>query len=108
MQPKDEITEQNLAIELANSGWLDPINLFKKLNYPDPMETAKMVTLYKINPQMYMQQFFPEQPQSPIQQPQGNPPDMQAQPGSPPPQLSQPAASPALSNVPINSLATPK
>ena len=42
MAPKDDITEINQAIELANSGWLDPINLFKALNYPDPMETAKM------------------------------------------------------------------
>ena len=45
-QGNDEISEMNLAMDLANKGWLDPINLFKRLNYPDPMETAKMVTLF--------------------------------------------------------------
>lgn len=108
MQPKDEITEQNLAIDLANKGWLDPINLFKKLNYPDPMETAKMVTLFKINPQLYMQQFFPE-----------NVPAMQGQPGQNPPDIQQPSppvdeslgadpASPALSQVPLETNAMPQ
>ena len=98
MQPKDEITEQNLAIDLANKGWLDPINLFKKLNYPDPMETAKMVTLYKIDPMAYMQQFFPEnapmvnQPNSPA-----NPPDMNGIPTPSDQTLSAPPASPSLS-----------
>ncbi len=103
MQPKDEISEQNMAIELANAGWLDPINLFKKLNYADPMETAKMVTLFRINPQAYMQVFFPEQ--SGQAAPQGQIPP---QPGTPPPTLSQPQASSALSQVPINSQALPK
>jgi len=109
MQPKDEITEQNLAIDLANKGWLDPINLFKKLSYPDPMETAKMVTLYKIDPMAYMQQFFPEnapmvnQPNAP-----DNPLDMN---GIPTPQeqtLSAPPASSELSQVPLNTAAMPQ
>lgn len=101
MQPKDEITEMNQAVDLANKGWLDPITLFKKLNYSDPMETAKAVTLFKINPQAYMQQYFPET--APTQNPQGNPPDLnQPQPGSPPEPLSQEPASAALSQVPLN------
>lgn len=111
MQPKDEITEQNLAIELANTGWLDPINLFKKLNYPDPMETAKMVTMFKINPQLYFQTFFPEMAQQQKmgqlgQQQQGGqaPPE----PGSPPETLAEPPASSALSQVPISTNALPK
>ena len=108
MQPKDEITEQNLAIELANNGWLDPINLFKKLNYPDPMETAKMVTLFKINPQLYMQAFFPEMaPQQP-EQVQGNPPDVNQIPTPQEVSLSQPPASADLGQVPLNAgVATP-
>lgn len=109
MQPKDEITEQNLAIELANTGWLDPINLFKKLNYPDPMETAKMVTMFKINPQLYFQTFFPEMAQ---QQQMGmgspNPSDIGQQGGSPPQPLSQEPASASLSQVPISTNALPK
>ena len=109
MQPKDEITQQNLAIDLANKGWLDPINLFKKLNYPDPMETAKMVTLYKIDPMAYMQQFFPEnapmvnQPNSPA-----NPPDMNRIPTPSDQTLSAPPASPSLSQVPLSTNALPK
>ena len=61
MQPKDEISEMNMAMDLANKGWLDPINLFKKLNYPDPLETAKMVTMFKLDPMQYMMTYFPEQ-----------------------------------------------
>ena len=101
MQPKDEITEQNLAIDLASKGWLDPINLFKKLNYADPMETAKMVTLYQIDKGAYMQQFFPEM--TPQQAPGiGNPPDMNQIGGTAPQPLSEPQASSALSQVPIS------
>lgn len=109
MQPKDEITEQNLAIDLANKGWLDPINLFKKLNYPDPMETAKMVTLFKIDPAMYMQQFFPEiappQPMGGI----GNPTDigLETQ-GEQTGNLGAPPASPDLGNVPLSTEALPQ
>ena len=109
MKPKDEITEQNLALDLANKGWLDPINLFKKLNYPDPMETAKMVTLYKLDPMQYFQMFFPEA--MPAQQAQpipGNPGDV-AQPPQPQDQsLSQQPASSSLAQVPINSPALPQ
>lgn len=61
MAPKDELSEMQNAINLANAGWLDPINLFKKLNDPDPMNTAKMVTLFKIDPVAYLQQFFPQE-----------------------------------------------
>ena len=109
MQPKDEITEQNLAIDLANKGWLDPINLFKKLNYPDPMETAKMVTLFRTNPQMYMMTYFPEQ--APVQPAGGqpNPTDIRLeQPAQQQPNVSAEPASAALSSVPINSEATPR
>ena len=109
MQPKDEITEQNLAIDLANKGWLDPINLFKKLNYPDPMETAKMVTLFRTNPQMYMMTYFPEQGPVMPQGGQPNPGDIGLeQPAQQQPNISAEPASAALSNVPINTEATPK
>ncbi len=108
MAPKDEITEQNMAIELANSGWLDPINLFKKLNYADPMETAKMVTMFRINPQLYFQNFFPEQPTPPAQQTQPVGGQAPPQPNSPPETLASPPASSALSSVPINNPSLPK
>lgn len=113
MKPKDEVTEQNLAMQLAEGGWLDPISLFKKLDYPDPMETAKMVTLWKINPQQYMASFFPENPQpmQPPGAPPGAPPGeapMGATPESPPETLAAPLAPDSLSRVPLNSPALPQ
>jgi hypothetical protein len=102
MQPKDEITEQNLAIQLYQQKALDPITLFKKLNYPDPLETAKMVTMWTINPQLYMQTFFPEAmgvPDSANPQTGQQPQQLQ---GDTQDSLSQPSASPSLSQVPLN------
>ncbi len=102
MQPKDEITEMNQAVELANAGWLDPINLFKKLNYADPLETAKAVTMFRINPQMYFQTYFPEAGL----QDGVNLPDNPLDAGGVPPEqsgsLAQPPASASLSSVPIS------
>lgn len=103
MAPKDEMTERNQAIQLATDGFLDPINLFKALDDADPINTAKMVTLFRTNPQAYMQQFFPEQAAQ--MQPQNS-----QQPGQPeeaaqaPP--SQPASQSSLAAVPISPLPT--
>lgn len=100
MQPKDEISEMNQAIQLADAGWLDPISLFKKLNYPDPIETAKAVTMFKINPQLYFQTYFPESaPPQGIPEQGGQP--VPEQPGSPPQPLSQEPANAQLSQVPL-------
>ena len=105
MQPKDEISEANQAIQLADAGWLDPLSLFKQLNYPDPTETAKAVTMFRINPQMYFQTYFPE---AAAQQQQQAPPGQQApgapqpeEPGTAPQPLSQEPASASLQNVPL-------
>ena len=103
MQPKDEITEMNMAIDLWNKKGLDPINLFKKLNYPDPMQTAKQVALWITNPQVYIQQMFPETVQNP--QNSANPPNpVDLNPQSPQAQdlgLSQEPANASLSQVPL-------
>ena len=107
MKPKDEITEMNQAIQLADSGWLDPISLFKRLNDPDPMQTAQMVTLFRISPEQYYQQYFGQ----PGQQGQGTPQqggNIPPQPGEPQGTLSQPPASSSLAQVPINTPALPK
>jgi hypothetical protein len=103
MQPKDEITEMNQAIDLANKGWLDPINLFKKLNYADPMETAKMVTMFRVSPESYMQQYFPQEAQQAQinQSQQGNPPDMGPVSGEPVQPLSAEPANADLSQIPL-------
>lgn len=100
MKPKDEITEMNLAVQLWEAKALDPITLFKRLNYPDPMETAKAVALWTTNPQAYIATYFPENAMPDT----ANPPD-----GAPVPSidpatnttLGAPPASSALSQVPI-------
>lgn len=100
MAPKDEITEMNNAINLANSGWLDPINLFKKLNYPDPQKTAQMVTLFKINPQQYYLDNFQQMPPQQSGQPQavGQIPQQQVQ----EPDITAPPLNEPLQQVPLN------
>ena len=110
MQPKDEITEQNLAIELWKAQALDPITLFKKLNYPDPMESAKQLAMWVTNPQLYIQTMFPEIAQQPMNSP--NPGQGVGQPQvpseQPEPGLTAGPASAALSNVPLSTQAMPK
>lgn len=115
MKPKDETAQVSQALQLAQEGFLDPINLFKALNDPDPVNTAKMVTLFRTNPMLYMQTFFPEQAQqmqpAPSQQqgePQGQVSPIQPQQTSPPTSLAAPESSSSLSNVPINNLSVPK
>ena len=110
MKPKDEVSEMNLAIDLANKGWLDPITLFKKLDYPDPMETAKMVTMFRINPAQYLATFFPQQAQNMMMQGQNlpnNTPNVAMTGPQPDQSLSAPPAESTLSQVPINNLAVP-
>lgn len=109
MQPKDEISEQNLAIQRWESKAIDPIGLMKALNDADPMESAKRLVIWSTNPQLYLQVYFPEaQPaQSQVgQPPQGGqaPPEL----GSPPETLSAPPASADLSQVPLSSSALPQ
>ncbi len=112
MKPKDETAEANQALQLAQQGFLDPINLFKALNDPDPVNTAKMVTMFRTNPQLYMQTFFPEQagmmqtPQGAQPPPQGGqaPPAAGSQEPPTPETLSAPQSSASLSNVPIQPL----
>lgn len=113
MAPKDESAERQQALQLAQEGFLDPINLFKALNDPDPVNTAKMVTLFRTNPMAYMQQFFPEQAQQMQPQQEGAPSGgvispIQPQQGSPPTTLASPQSSGSLSQVPINQIAQPK
>lgn len=100
MKPKDEVTEMNLAVQLWEAKALDPISLFKRLNEPDPMETAKRVAMWTTNPMLYMQLYFPEAtaPNS-ANPPNGAPVPQQA--GTPEPTLGAPPASSDLSTVPL-------
>lgn len=103
MKPKDEVSEMNLAIERWTSKAIDPISLMKKLNEPDPMESAKKLVIWTINPQLYMQMYFPTEAQQSAmngsQQSTGEPAQIQ---GTPDTNLSNPAASSALSQVPLS------
>ncbi len=104
MAPKDELTEQNQAIERWGAKAIDPIGFMKAVNDPDPMNSAKRLVLWTINPQLYLQQFFPDVAQ---QQPQdstntqANPPNIPPNTEQPPQPLSQEPASSSLSNVPL-------
>ena len=99
MKPKDEISEMNMAIELWNNKALDPIGLYKKLNDPDPMATAKRVALWTTNPMQYMATYFPEvQPA----QPPGQGAPLPPQDGTATPNLGGEPANAALSQVPLN------
>lgn len=113
MKPKDETAQANQALQLAGEHLLDPINLFKALNDPDPVNTAKMVALWTTNPQLYLQTFFPEQGGMVQGQPQsGAPPNQEEGQATGPPidtvsepqNPSAPEASSSLSNVPIQPL----
>lgn len=111
MKPKDESAEVNQALQLAQEGFLDPINLFKALNDPDPVNTAKMVTMFRTNPQLYMQTFFPEQAQMMQGMPGAPQPggdgNIQVDTTSEPSTLAAPEASSSLSQVPIKNIGVP-
>ncbi len=120
MKPKDEITMMNQAMTLWQEGALDPLNLFKILNFPNPKETAGQTWLYHTNPGLYGQLNFPDLQQeimqaNAIQNPAGMPgvgaPPSAATPGQPnqgnsvqgqpPATEGGVTASSALSNVPL-------
>lgn len=101
MRPHDEMSERNEAIQLAQEGFMDPINLFKALDDTDPVNTAKMVTMFRVNPQLYMQTFFSEVAQ---QMGVGQPSPIQPQAGGQQePQTPAPSDS-TLAAVPIQHL----
>lgn len=103
MRPKDEISEQNLAMQRWTEKAIDPIGLMKALNSPDPMNDAKALVLWTTNPQLYLQQFFPEMAQNPANSPNPDIPgnDPANQPNPEPSTLSQEPASSSLSQVPL-------
>lgn len=113
LMPKDTVTQANQALELWNGGALDPITLFEKLDYPDPLATAKRLFLWKNAPQMLFENDPDIAAAMQMQQLQGFQQPQPAQPGQSPgaPAPSQPPAqlptSASLSNQPINQLQIP-
>lgn len=109
MKPKDEISERNMAIERWGKQAIDPINLMKELDDPDPMNSAKMLVMWSTNPQLYLQTFFPEaMPQQQMGAPNAQPPQVEGGPPAPPvpTEGSQPEASAGLDQVPINQISS--
>ncbi len=107
MKPKDEITRQNLAMDLWEAKALDPISLYTELDFPDPMESAKKLVMWMTNPQQYAMTYFPET--QPVQPPgaQGAGVDQNVPPEESGTLAANPANS-ALSQVPLPGGGVPK
>ena len=91
MLPKDSMSEGKQAQDLATAGFLAPTDLFAKLDFPNPKETAKNLFLWKTDPiklfpelekEMQAQQPQQGQPPNPMGSPQGA--DAGQPPGTPP------------------------
>lgn len=119
--PKDPLTKRNEAIDLWSANAIDPLNLYKKLEFPDPVGATNQLILWQmlqkgqIQPQMYLPNFEvaapPQMPQPmPGMQPgegtnEVNPlPDGQNQQPAPTPAQTEPVAAESkqlLDSVPI-------
>lgn len=66
--PKDPLTQRNEAIDLWSANAIDPLNLYKKLDFPDPVGATQSLILWKmfekgaISPEMYLPSFQIEAP----------------------------------------------
>lgn len=101
--PKDPLTQRNEAVDLWSQGAIDPLSLYKKLDFPDPVQATQQLILWQmlqkgqIQPQMYLPTFQIENIEAPLGQPVGvggapvNAPTGQDTGITPPPQGSQDA-----------------
>lgn len=101
MLPKDAMSKREEALGLFKGGALDPVTLYSRLDYPNPMEAAKKLFLWKTAPDKYLGlasgiNTNPGQPAMPLQKPQINMPGQ----GAPAPQV-KPQSQSLLSAVPI-------
>lgn len=111
MKPRDESSQLNMAIQRWQEKAIDPISFMQEIDDPDPLESAKKLVMWTVNPMLYLQTFFPEDAPAMAQgmAPQGGGDgSMQIDTTSEPGSLAAPEASSALSNVPINSLSVPQ
>ncbi len=74
--PKDPLTQRNEAIDLWSANAIDPLNLYKKLDFADPNSAAQSLMLW----QMYQQGAVPPEAylpsfQAPMVGPQGQVPE---------------------------------
>lgn len=92
MIPKDPLTKRNEAIDLWTTGALSPVDLFERLDDPNPKETAQRAIAFKINPASLLEQA--------VQAPMGIPNGTQLEP-APMGVEPQPVETNPLSQVPI-------
>lgn len=60
MQPKDQVSEGNQAIQLFQEKAIGPKTLLEKLSFPDADDAAGDGVLWAIDPQAYLAMNFPE------------------------------------------------
>jgi len=75
--PKDPLTQRNEAVDLWSQGAIDPLSLYQKLDFPDPVQATNQLILWQmlqkgqIQPQMYLPSFTIEGQQGGLGQPAG-------------------------------------
>lgn len=73
--PKDPLTQRNEAIDLWSANAIDPLNLYKKLEFPDPVGATNQLILWQmlqkgaVQPQMYLPSFQVAAPAQAMPQP---------------------------------------
>lgn len=61
--PKDPLTQRNEAVDLWSANAIDPLSLYKKLDFPDPVQATNQLILWQllqkgvITPEMYLPTF---------------------------------------------------
>lgn len=90
----DKLQRKRMAMENAKLGMSDPLSFFEDTEQPQPKERAKRAMLFKMAPQMYMQEYVmdklsPDQPQMPGMPTPPVPGQEQQAPQPPQPQMPQ-------------------
>lgn len=60
--PKDEISEADQALQLWQQGAIDPISLYEKLKFPNPLESAERLMKWKMGTLIPVEAPAPAQP----------------------------------------------
>lgn len=87
--PKDPLTQRNEAMDLWSAGAIDPINLGKKLDMPDPQNYAEQLLIWQmvqkgqLPPQAYIPTFGQQNPAIQQQMAQQQMAQMGGAPGAP-------------------------
>lgn len=74
--PKDPLTQRNEAIDLWSANAIDPLSLYKKLDFPNPQEATEQLILWQllqkgvIQPQQYLPTFGQNTQQAGLPPPQ--------------------------------------